>query len=216
MNLEEAKELERKNLMGINRREGYQKREYDEEFKSVKQSSRHDLFQKTRSDHYTSGGSHMKATREQMVDPKNSIDSGLEENGLDLAHEALGVVTEDMEEDREFIQDGDFKDVARELTEARSRDVLNQTDQELEFEDLTDRDNEGDPVSLITKEKEVAVERKQGARKKLFKPAALAVGGRTKKRMVQALLSPRKKSVLKGGKIQEEKGPSNPSSEPTA
>lgn len=43
------------------------------------------------------------------------------------------------------------------------------------------------------------VEKKHGTRRELFKPAALVVGGHHKKWMVQALILPMKKSLLKGG-----------------
>ncbi|KAF2547261.1 hypothetical protein F2Q70_00021622 [Brassica cretica] len=66
-----------------------------------------------------------------------------------------------------------------------------------EFDDLTDKEMEEPIEKGPTK---TLVEKKNGARKKLIKPDALAVGGGAKKRMVQAILSPRKKTAPKGRK----------------
>lgn len=49
----------------------------------------------------------------------------------------------------------------------------------------------------------IEVEKKQGVHKKLCKPTALVVVGGNKKIMVQAMLSPKKKTVPKGGNFQE-------------
>ncbi|KAF8090543.1 hypothetical protein N665_0474s0022 [Sinapis alba] len=107
-----------------------------------------------------------------------------------------------------------------------------------EFQDLTDEDSLGkadgslvvvvDGGAAETEEIKESVEthkeavegevvKKQGAKKKLFKAGAVGVGGTTRRRMVQALTSPRKrigtKNVFRqedGGKKVEEKVSLNP------
>lgn len=81
-----------------------------------------------------------------------------------------------------------------------------QEDKGMEFDDLTDKEMEEPIEKGPTK---TLVEKKNGARKKLTKPDALAVGGGAKKRMVQAILSPRKKTAPKGRKVMKEMGSSH-------
>ncbi|KAF8053047.1 hypothetical protein N665_1471s0002 [Sinapis alba] len=74
---------------------------------------------------------------------------------------------------------------------------LIQKAQRLNLEKLTDKEIEEILENGTKTECLVEVERKHGTQKKLFKQVTLAVGGATKKRMVQAMLSPRKKTIAR-------------------
>ncbi|XP_022557441.1 spliceosome-associated protein CWC27 homolog [Brassica napus] len=165
------------------------------------------------------------------------------ENDLDLMNEVLGeedgllgendLLDEnemdiDEQEARAFWDDI-TEDVAN--AEAENEDVGEDfqelTDEELEKE-AEDKEDAGEQVAVDESETQIGrkeegkndgkrkKEKKPGAKKQLFKQG-IAAGG-TKKRLVQSLLSPRKRGVAKtasrqGGeevKQVEERGPSNP------
>ncbi|KAF2603809.1 hypothetical protein F2Q70_00027835 [Brassica cretica] len=113
------------------------------------------------------------------------------ENGLDLMNEVLG------EEDELEKEAGDKEDAGEQVAVDESETQIG-------------REEEGKNDGKRKQEK------KQGAKKQLFKQG-IAAGG-TKKRLVQSLLSPRKRGVAKNASRQggedvkqvEERRPSNP------
>ncbi|KAL0726014.1 hypothetical protein Bca4012_022107 [Brassica carinata] len=149
-----------------------------------------------------------------QTDPEEVNKAPLEvESSLDLANAVL-----------ENMELGDGDEVLDNIGNIELQDKVEKVEiQEEDFQDLTDGEMEENGTillagnSMVGNEKEKGVEeveKKQGARKKGLKP--LAVGGNTKLRMVQALMSPRKRNAAKIGSRQgeqskqaEEKGAPN-------
>ncbi|KAF3503612.1 hypothetical protein F2Q69_00043156 [Brassica cretica] len=154
-----------------------------------------------------------------QADPKEVLTDPLEgANGLDSIHESVEemhalVVGEGM--DLDAVLD---KVVQERSIEELENEFQNLTDEEFEEDakekengvDILEEENQGDEAEEKDQNAGDLV-KKQGVRKKLYKPT-VAAGGATMMRMVQAV---RKRAAAKAGAKQtEEKGTSNPKSGP--
>lgn len=154
-----------------------------------------------------------------QADPKEVLTDPLEgANGLDSIHESVEemhalVVGEGMDLDAvldKVVQEGSIEELENEFQNLTDEEFEEDAKEKENGVDILEEENQGDEAEEKDQNAGDLV-KKQGVRKKLYKPT-VAAGGATMMRMVQAV---RKRAAAKAGAKQtEEKGTSNPKSGP--